>query len=185
MNVLEKIDSFFQKEGSVHDTLRRVVRTLEDAGIGYAVFGGMAMFAHGFLRYTERVEILTTPAGLDAIHEQFVGREFEPRFPGARKALRDTSTGVEVQFVTAEEHPISTFVEIDGMRVIALDKLIDLKLAAGLKNPQRLRDLADVHDLIAYLDLPLELAEKLDPSVRDTYVEYWHIHQNPIGPDRE
>ena len=49
----------------------------------------------------------------------------------------------------------------------------------------RLRDLADVQDLIAALRLPLELAEQLDPSVREKYREFWYAIQNATGPDRE
>jgi hypothetical protein len=64
-------------------------------------------------------------------------------------------------------------VEIDGVRVIALDRLIELKLASGLSAPHRLRDLADVQDLIVRLDLPLSLAETLDASVRAKYAELW------------
>jgi len=36
-------------------------------------------------------------------------------------------------------------------------------------NPHRLHDLADVQELITYLNLPLELHEQLDPSVRAEY----------------
>lgn len=51
---------------------------------------------------------------------------------------------------------------------------------------RRLRDLGDVQDLIAALNLPLSLAGKLDPSVRDTYIQYWHANKNATtGPERE
>lgn len=195
---LRETGKFFMKTDEVHDTLRRVTRRLQEMGIDYALIGGMALFAHGYRRYTTDVDLLITPAGLDAIHKELVGRGFVPRFPGARKALRDTQTGVTVEFITTGEYPgdgkpkavgfpdpASAAITIDGVRVITLEKLIELKLASGLTNPQRLRDLADVHDLIAHLDLPLDLADKLDASVRDTYIEYWHLHQKPIGPDRE
>ncbi|HJQ38462.1 MAG TPA: hypothetical protein VKB93_15090 [Thermoanaerobaculia bacterium] len=195
---LRETGKFFMKADEVHDTLRRVTRRLEEAGIDYALIGGMALFAHGYRRYTTDVDILTTPAGLDAIHRELVGRGYVPRFPGARKALRDTQTGVTVEFITTGEYPgdgkpkavgfpdpANAAVTIDGVQVITLEKLIELKLASGLTNPLRARDLGDVHDLIDRLNLPLELAEKLDPSVRNAYVEYWHLHQNPIGPDRE
>jgi hypothetical protein len=39
--------------------------------------------------------------------------------------------------------------------------------------PHRLRDLADVQDLIVALDLPLELADRLQASVRATYRTLW------------
>src|SRR5215212_9657292 len=157
------------KTDDVHDTLRRVTRRLQEAGVDYALIGGMALFAHGYRRFTTDVDILTTPTGLDTIHQQLVGRGFVPRFPGARKALRDTSTGVTVEFITTGEYPgdgkpkpvgfpdpATASVDIDGIRVISIEKLVEIKLASGLTNLQRMRDLADVRDLIAHLDLPLD-----------------------------
>ena len=68
---------------------------------------------------------------------------------------------------------ITRTIEIDGIHVIALDRLIEMKLASGLSAGHRLRDLADVQDLIGRLDLPLELAERLHPSVVPAYKELW------------
>ena len=195
---LRETSKFFMKADEVHDTLARVTRRLQEAGIDYALIGGMALFAHGYRRYTTDVDILTTPDGLSAIHQQLVGRGFVPLFPGARKALRDTNTGVTVEFITTADYPgdgkpkpvgfpdpATASVDIDGVRVITIEKLIELKLASGLSNEKRMRDLSDVMDLIANLNLPLEFAEKLDPSVRDTYIKYWNANQNYTGPDRE
>lgn len=196
--ILGLIDDFFMKRDPVHQTLDRIVQRLEDARIPHAVAGGLALGLHGFVRVTGDVDILTTPEGLDEIHRRFVGLGYLPAFSGARKRLRDTQTGVSIDFIVTGEYPgdgkpkpvrfpdpAATSVDIGGRRVITIEKLIELKLASGLTNPERLRDLADVQDLIANLNLPLDLAEKLDPSVRDTYVQYWHAHQNSAGPDRE
>jgi hypothetical protein len=68
-------------------------------------------------------------------------------------------------------------VEIEGIRVIVLEKLVELKLASGLSAPHRLRDLADVQDLIMLLKLPLEFAEKLDESVHAEYRRLWEAAQ--------
>lgn len=67
--------------------------------------------------------------------------------------------------------------ERDGYRVITLEKLIELKLASGMTAPHRLRDLADVQDLISVLGLPLELGEQLDDSVRKEYQRLWQTVQ--------
>jgi hypothetical protein len=55
--------------------------------------------------------------------------------------------------------------------------LIELKLASGLSAPHRIRDIADVQDLIIALVLPLELEEKLDESVRSEYRRLWEAAQ--------
>ena len=43
----------------------------------------------------------------------------------------------------------------------------------NLSAAHRMRDLADVQDLIAALGLPLELADQLNASVRDEYRRLW------------
>lgn len=52
-----------------------------------------------------------------------------------------------------------------------------LTLAPGLSAPHRLRDLADVQDLILALALPVVLEDKLDQSVRAEYRRLWEIAQ--------
>jgi hypothetical protein len=42
----------------------------------------------------------------------------------------------------------------------------------------RLKDLADVLELVRAAALPVELAHQLDPYVRDKYLELWHAAQN-------
>ena len=56
---------------------------------------------------------------------------------------------------------------------LPLETLIELKLASGLSAPHRLKDLADVLELIRAAGLPATLAERLDPSVQAKYTELW------------
>ena len=178
------------KRGKVHLALERITKRLNDEGIPYAVIGGMALAAHGFDRFTDDVDLLTTPEGLDRIHEKLTGRGYVSSFPGSRKALRDTVNGVKVEFITTGEYPgdgkpkpvrfpdpAEVAVEHEGYKVISLPKLIELKLASGLTNPLRIRDLADVQDLIVTLDLPREIGDSLDPSVRDEYYRRWELYK--------
>jgi hypothetical protein len=74
--------------------------------------------------------------------------------------------------------------EIGDLRVLTLEKLIELKLASGMTAPHRLRDLADVQDLITRLRLPLALADQLHPWVQATYQDLWEKAQagEPTGP---
>lgn len=64
---------------------------------------------------------------------------------------------------------------VRGRRIalLPLDKLIELKLASGMSAPHRLKDLADVLELIRVLSLPRERALSLDASVRAKYDELW------------
>jgi hypothetical protein len=185
----------FEKESAVHQTLRKITRRLESLGIPYAIVGGMALFFHGYRRFTEDVDILVSPEGLRLIHERLEGSGYLPPFTGS-KHLRDTDTGVRVEFLTtggypgdgkpkpvAFPHPDECSVEIEGMRFSSLPTLIDLKLASGMTNPGRLADLADVQKTIRILDLPEDLANQLNPFVRDKYKELWAaVRDNPLEP---
>jgi hypothetical protein len=184
--ILHLVGDFFMKKDDVHQTMRRIAARLNAEGVDYAIIGGMALSLHGYARVTEDVDLLITPAGLERIHERLVGRGYVTPFAGARKALRDTETGIKVEFITSGEYPgdgkpkpvsfpepRSVAVDIGDLSVIALPKLIELKLASGLTAPHRLRDLADVQDLILRLELPRDLGEQLDPSVRDEFYRMW------------
>jgi len=194
-DTLREGSDFFMKRGSIYDTLAKITRRLREEKIEYAVVGAMALSAHGFRRFTEDVDLLTTPAGLDAIHQRLVGRGYVPAFPGARKKLRDTETGVRVDFITSGEYPgdgkpksvrfpdpRDVSVEREGYSVIALAKLVELKLVSGLSAADRLKDLADVQELIKVVELPRELGEELDSSVRDEYYRMWDAAKNAWDP---
>jgi hypothetical protein len=60
--------------------------------------------------------------------------------------------------------------------------LFELKLASGMTAPHRLKDLADVIELIRILQLPAELAAELDPYVRDKFRELWQAAQT-VDPE--
>ena len=182
----------FEKESAVHKALHKITKRLGELGIPYAVVGGMAMFFHGYRRFTEDVDLLVTPEHLREIHRQLEGLGYVPPFSGS-KHLRDTDSGVRIEFLTTGDypgdglpkavsfpHPDTCSVELNGMRVLGLAGLVELKLASGMSNPRRGKDLVDVQEMIERLDLPEALAEEIDPSVRDKYLEIWRLaHSHP------
>ncbi len=193
--MLREAGAYFAGAGALHITLERLAQRLQAEGIAYALIGGLAMAEHGYARLTEDIDLVLTPAGLDRFGQRLVGRGYRPAFHGARKTFRDTDTGVRIEILTSGEYPgdglpkavafpdpdlPGVVVEIDGVRVIALDRLIELKLASGISAPYRLRDLADVQDLIVRLALPLSLEDALDLSVRTKYVELWEHAQGSV-----
>jgi hypothetical protein len=188
-------DDFFMKKGIVFETMRRLAQRLDAEAIPYAVIGGMALAAHGYVRMTLDVDILLTPEGLARFREKLVGRGYDEDFPGAAKSFRDSETNVKVEIITAGEfpgdglpkpvcfpEPEGQTIEEDDVLAINLDKLIELKLASGLSATHRMRDLADVQDLIIALNLPLELKDELDKSVRPEYQRIWEAANK--GPKR-
>jgi hypothetical protein len=185
----------FEKESAVQKTLRKIAKRLDELGIPYAVAGGMAMFYHGYRRFTEDVDVLVTREGLDEIHRKLEGLGYVPPFKGS-KHLRDAELGVRVEFLVSGGYPgdgnpkpvafpdpQATSVVIDGIRFLNLPKLVELKLASGMTNMGRLKDLADVQELIRTLDLPRETALDLNPFVREKFCELWDaVRNNPAEP---
>jgi hypothetical protein len=182
----------FDKTNAVHRSLQRIARKLDDLGISYAIMGGLALFFHGYRRFTEDVDILVTREGKEEAHRHLEGLGYVPPFAGS-KNLRDTEAGVRIEFLIAGEFPgdgkpkpvafpdpAHAAVVIDGIRFLSLTNLIELKLASGMTNPRRGQDLIDVQNLIDHNQLPLELATQLNAFVQEKYRELWTIvHSNP------
>ena len=91
--VLREGGTFFQNESEVQKSSRRITARLNDLGIDYAVAGGMALFLHGFRRFTEDMDILVTREGLAKLHEALEGSGYRPPFAGSQN-LRDTENGI-------------------------------------------------------------------------------------------
>jgi putative nucleotidyltransferase-like protein len=175
---------YFMGEGRLNDTLAQLVEDLRTHEIDYMVIGALALLAHGYPRFTEDIDIVLTPEGLQRFHQELVGLGYVPAFEGAKKRLRSTRDGTPVELIAAGEYPgdgkpkpvsfpwpPAATVEIDGVSFPTLEKLIELKLASGMTAPDRLKDLADVQELIKLRDLSNEFAEKLDPYVRSRFLE--------------
>ncbi|MBL8828145.1 MAG: nucleotidyltransferase family protein [Planctomycetaceae bacterium] len=175
----------FEGDSAVFVTLRSITKRLKAIGVPYAVVGGMALFRHGLRRFTEDVDILVRKDDLRTIHEQLDGLGYIPPFKNS-KHLRDVETGVKVEFLTTGDYPgdgkakpvafpdpATVSFEAEEIRFVNLPTLVELKLASGMTNAGRLKDLADVQELIKLLKLPAEFSEQLNPFVRDKFVEIW------------
>lgn len=184
-------------EADVQRALERLGRKLDELGIPYAVIGAMALNEWGYRRVTVDVDVLLTRKGLDRLKSEVLGRGYVERIPGGR-GLRDAVAGVDVDVVltgdfpgdgrpkaVAFPDPGETAVRGERVSLLPLAKLIELKLASGISAPHRLRDLADVLELIRILKLPRDTAESLDPSVRAKFDELWQAAQAAdSGADR-
>jgi hypothetical protein len=173
----------FENESAVHRTLQQISTRLSDAGVPYAIAGGMALFFHGFRRFTEDVDILIDRDDLNRIHETLDGHGYLPLFEGS-KNLRDTETGVKIEFLLSGDfpgdgkpkpvsfpNPEAVAVELNDTMFLSLEALVELKLASGMTNAMRLQDLADVQRVILELDLRRDFADRLDPYVQKKFIE--------------
>jgi hypothetical protein len=174
---LEEIGIFFDGTAPVFHTMRRLARQLEQAGIPYAVMGGMAVNAHGARRTTDDLDVLLTPEGLEQFRRQFAGGDYEP-VPKRSRRFVDRQNDVTVDFLVtghfpgrgqrelAFPNPEEASEEIEKIRVVNLVQLVQLKLAAC-----RYYDFGDVVYLIRVHNLDESFADRLHPSVRADYVE--------------
>jgi hypothetical protein len=157
---------------------------LDAERVPYAIVGGLALFEHGYVRMTDDVNVLVTRMGLQRIFERLVGLGYIATHPGSTRAIRDTESGVRVEFLVTGEFPgdgrpkpvafpdpTEASEALQGLRVLQLPRLLELKLASGMTAPHRLRDLADVQEIIKVRKLDASFADQLDASVRERYRE--------------
>lgn len=186
---LSEGSKFFMGTGSVQEALYKITRNLDELGIPYAVVGGMALFLHGYRRFTEDVDILVSMQNLRVIHERLEGRGYLPPFARS-KHLRDTEFGVKIEFLVTGDYPgdgkpkpvsfpdpAQVAIEKDGIKILGLPTLVELKLASGMTSTDRQKDLVDVQELIKTLHLPLDFSQGLADFVRGKYVELWQATQ--------
>lgn len=179
-----EVSRYFMGQGRVNIALAQVTRDLKKHGIDYMVIGALALFEYGYARLTEDIDLVMTPEGLEVFHRELIGLGYLPAFPGARKRLRSTAEDITIEVMTTGEYPgdgkpkpVSipdpsvASIEIEGVRFVTIEKLVELKLASGMTAPHRLKDLADVQELIKIRGFQPEFAERLDPYVREKFIE--------------
>ncbi|HEX7185363.1 MAG TPA: hypothetical protein VF756_26295 [Thermoanaerobaculia bacterium] len=180
---------FFMGESDVQRALEKIARLLDEDGIPYAVIDSMALNAYGYRRVTVDVDVLLTREGLETFKTKHLGLGYVQKFPGS-KGLRDTEHGVPIDVVLAGEYPgdglpkpvafpdpAVSAVRGERIALLPLPRLIELKLASGMTAPHRMRDLADVLEIVRILQIPETFAEELDASVRDKFREIWRAAQ--------
>jgi len=181
--VLREADQLYQGQGRLKKTYDRLAKCLDDLGVSYSLVGGYALILHGVRRFTEDIDLLVPGEGLNRIHEELIGRGYIRVAPESRN-LRDVETGVQIEFVVTGEFPgdgnpkpvafpdpQAVMETREGIKVINLKSLIELKLASGMTAKARLQDLADVQRLIEEHHLTSDFAKQLHPYVRKKFLE--------------
>lgn len=183
---VELAGRFFIGDAPVHRALTRLIALLESSQIDYVIAGALALNEYGYLRATSDIDLLLRREDLERVVA--LGEGWLEKFLGSR-GLRDTEENVPIDVLLAGDFPG------DGLpkpvrfpdpevgrpgrrgRFLPIEKLVEMKLASGLSAPHRLRDLADVLELVRAAGLSRSLAEQLDPSVRTKYEELWQAAQ--------
>lgn len=175
---LKEIDRFFAGRSSVHKTMRTLARRVEHANIAYAIYGGMAVNAHGHRQTTGDVDVLLTSVGLAEFRRKFTSRYAATKLRQGRRFL-DRANGIAVDVVVTGHcpgrrtpeavtypDPASVSEIIGGICYVNLGQLIQLKLAT-----KRPRDLGDVAALIRVQQLDESFLENLHQSVHQDFIE--------------
>ncbi|HKI34191.1 MAG TPA: hypothetical protein VKA46_20225 [Gemmataceae bacterium] len=175
---LWEIAMFFQKNDPVHQSLRRIVKRLERAGIPYAVMGAMALNLHGARRTTDDVDVLLTPEGLERFRNEVLPKFYKP-VEGRSRRFEERKSGVLLDCLVTGHYPgsgkpgpfafpdpVTNSQEIEKIRVITLPQLVQLKLAA-----RRYKDFGDVVFLIQVHNFDESFLPQLHPSVHQDFIE--------------
>lgn len=164
---IRMVSEFFGQDDALYRTLKSLTSRLTELNISYAISGGLAMVAHGCARTEKVIEILIRQQAIEKLGA--LTDEIRIDFVIAGSCIGDGKL-MKVRY----PDPAEAAVEIDGIHYLQLEKLIDLRLASGMTGGMsRLKDLADVVELIKTLNLPLKFAQKIDPDARDKFIQLW------------
>ncbi len=162
--------------------IRDISRTAGKAGLPFLVIGGYAVFAHGYVRTTDDLDLvvqrgrraewqkLMGDLGMSVKHDASTFLQFDPKDPA--------SMDVDLMFVSGtvfnQLNQAALEAELEGLqvRVVSLLHLIALKCHA-LQHSKAMRRLKDMDDLIQ-----LVLIHQLDlnqPELQATILK----HGNP------
>lgn len=168
-------ETLWEAAGQCHALLQR-------QGLAHAVVGGVAVCLHGYQRNTVDLDLLVRPADAEAIRHSLEQGGFV--WTAEAHEFRSRS-GVPVQLLMAGERagddmPVRlpdpadprSIVELEGLPVLSLARLIEAKIACGLGNLRRThKDFADVVELVAVHHLSRSFARHLHKSVREPFRE--------------
>ena len=171
----EIVQAVMARLNAPEEHLPTITRDLEEAGIEYAVVGGLALRFHNVLRQARSIDILVSQSSYPRIAKELVGRGYSPR-PGSGRNLSYDRTGlaipinlhVEGEIVNNHEVPSPLTIRMRryGRWYCTLEFLVESKIRSGTS-----ADVSDLTELIRENDLKQAFADRLNPSVRGTFVE--------------
>jgi hypothetical protein len=195
--VLHPIDEaymFFNDEGPVPETLRRLQKHLTEGGIPHIFIGATALNAYHHERMTRDIDVCVRLEDLERFRREFVGKEYQA-VQGRSRRFYDPVTQVTVDMLVAGELAGNTRKQrkvrfpdpaeaqvVEHVPVPSLPRLIELKLVTW-----RYKDWADVVDLIRNNALDESFAEQLDPVVRSAYVQCYDqkVEEDRYNPESD
>ena len=181
-------DAYILRENTgtsgVIETARAAVAVLADHDIAHLIVGGLAVQEHGYPRVTIDVDIVVPDAGeaVEWLTASLTGPFY--KVPEVDNRVEDRRNGVYIDLLPAGRvlkrgckvpFPQPKTVA-ESLQIVTLEDLVSLKLDSWSGSPnRRLKDKADVVELIARRKLPRDLA--VNPVVKSLYLETWDALQ--------
>lgn len=139
LNVMDLKEVFRFVAPRVREAAVKSAAQLNNLGIRYALAGGLAVGAHGYIRATSDVDFLVGEEAFEHLGSLVAFKSGVPiEVDGVRiDYLSPISLGAQLEEVL--DHPLMN----EGLAVVPIEVLIYMKLAA-----KRRRDLVDVIELI-------------------------------------
>ncbi|MFN9538741.1 MAG: hypothetical protein ACK6A8_05775 [Planctomycetota bacterium] len=155
---------------------------LSELEIPHSICGGVAVCLHGYQRNTTDLDLIICPTDVARVKQLMA--DSGHHWNEAAREFRTTG-GLAIQFLIAGEkagrdsevtvpEPIgeANVEQKEGLAVVNLARLIEMKLACGLGSLRRThKDFADVVELIAIRNLNSSFARHLHKSLRGTFKE--------------
>jgi hypothetical protein len=176
---------FFVGDAEAQKAATKLVAILEAEGLPYAIIGALALNEYGHRRVTVDVDLVMREEDLRAFKARWLGKGYAERVPGTGKLL-DTEFNVQIDVLStgrfpgddkpkpiAFPDPATTAIRGAPFALLPVERWIELKLASGMVARHRLKDLADVQELIRAARLPRSMAQDLHPWVRDRFLDLW------------
>lgn len=170
--------------------LRDLADTFDKLSIPYAIAGSLALSLHGYHRFANDIDLIISEESqrriqvcLDTNRYHCMGQEGN-RFKDVKYdvnidlLLSGDSPGNTIPAEIRFPHPSQCYVELEGYPCLPLDTLVELKLASGLVHQRRLKDIADVQELIVANCLTGDFAALLHPWVQPKFLELIDIIDN-------
>ncbi len=186
---------FMVGEAEAQLAAQKLVRILEAEQVPYAIIGGLALNEYGHRRVTVDVDVVMREEDLQAFKARHLGKGYAERVKGTGKLL-DVEHDVHVDVLSTGRYPgddkpkpiafpdpATTAIRGEPFAMLPLPRFLELKLASGMVAPHRLKDLADVQELIRSASLPESTADELDPWVRPRFLELWRAVSNAAESD--
>jgi hypothetical protein len=166
------------------ETARAAISVLADHDIPHLIVGGLAVQEHGYPRVTIDVDIVVRDVleAVEFLTASLTGPFY--RVPNIPDRVEDRRNGVLIDLLPAGrvlkagcKIPFPQPAKVaEQFQFISLEDLVSLKLDSWNGSPnRRIKDKADVVELIKYRNLPRKLA--VAPAVCHLYTETWDALQ--------